>query len=155
MTIGRLLRRSRASLHRLHNAARQLARPLGENCDADECCYTGNHSQCVNPNNVARHTQHDMRQISDHEGDEGCAEKCGSVRGKYFIEIKYASMGCQDFTRNNLGQGLCEHFRSMKAPTHQGGWTAVMGVRRRVARCVRRIEQIQKRFREIYVLAKD
>jgi hypothetical protein len=37
------------------------------------------------------------------------------------------------------------------------GWTAVMGARRRAeySRCVRRIEQIQKQLRKIYVLAKD
>jgi hypothetical protein len=39
----------------------------------------------------------------------------------------------------------------------EDGWTAVMGARRRGRRprCERRIEQIQKQLREIYVLARD
>jgi hypothetical protein len=39
----------------------------------------------------------------------------------------------------------------------EDGWTAVTGGRRRgqYPRCDRRIEQIQKQLREIYVLAKD
>jgi hypothetical protein len=39
----------------------------------------------------------------------------------------------------------------------EDGWTAVMGARRRGqrSRCERRIEQIQKQLREIYVLARD
>jgi hypothetical protein len=39
----------------------------------------------------------------------------------------------------------------------EDGWTAVMGARRRGQhpRCDRRIEQIQKQLRQIYVLAKD
>jgi hypothetical protein len=40
----------------------------------------------------------------------------------------------------------------------KNGWTAVTGARRRRAayrRCARRVEQIQKELREIYVLAKD
>ena len=39
----------------------------------------------------------------------------------------------------------------------KNGWTAVTGARGRAAypRCARRIEQIQKQLREIYVLAKD
>jgi hypothetical protein len=37
------------------------------------------------------------------------------------------------------------------------GWTVVMGARGRAEypRCARRIEQIQKELRELYVLAKD
>jgi hypothetical protein len=39
----------------------------------------------------------------------------------------------------------------------EDGWTAIMGARRRGQhpRCDRRIEQIQKQLRQIYVLAKD
>lgn len=40
----------------------------------------------------------------------------------------------------------------------KNGWTAVTGARGRRAayrRCARRVEQIQKELREIYVLAKD
>jgi hypothetical protein len=38
----------------------------------------------------------------------------------------------------------------------KNGWTAVTGVRgRRAPRCARRIEQIQKELRKIYVLAED
>jgi hypothetical protein len=39
----------------------------------------------------------------------------------------------------------------------ENGWTAVMGARRRgeYPLCAKRVEQIQKQLREIYVLAKD
>jgi len=41
-------------------------------------------------------------------------------------------------------------------PSH-AGWTAVTNSRHRTARpaCVRRIEQIQRQLRDVYVLAKD
>jgi hypothetical protein len=62
------------------------------------------------------------------------------------------------FTKKMRSFGECLPGTYIAIVPSKNGWTAVTGSRRRRAeyrRCARRVQQIQKELREIYVLAKD
>jgi hypothetical protein len=84
-------------------------------------------------------------------------EKAGS-RDKRMAKTRISSSDLVwIFTEKLRSFDECAAGTNIAIVPSKDGWTAVMGARRRGRRprCDRRIEQIQKQLREIYVLARD
>jgi hypothetical protein len=60
---------------------------LGEHSRADECRYTGSHTQRVNLDSMARDTQHAMGQIGDSQGKERSTDKGSTAEGEIFHQL--------------------------------------------------------------------
>jgi hypothetical protein len=83
-------------------------------------------------------------------------EKQGAETGMAKTKISSSDL-VWIFTEKLRSFDECSPGTNIAIVPSEDGWTAVMGARRRGQhpRCDRRIEQIQKQLREIYVLAKD
>jgi hypothetical protein len=84
-------------------------------------------------------------------------EKAGS-RDKRMAKTRISSSDLVwIFTEKLRSFDECSAGTNIAIVPSEDGWTAVTGARRRGQhpRCDRRIEQIQKQLREIYVLARD
>jgi hypothetical protein len=84
------------------------------------------------------------------------ADRQGAGMGMAKIRISSSDL-VWIFTEKLRSFDECSQGTNIAIVPSEDGWTAIMGARRRGPhpRCDRRIEQIQKQLRQIYVLAKD